>query len=283
MPTHPSRHLVARVAFARRQGLAARRRRVPNTRAPKLIESDYAARLVAIVDRVRSEARHVIDDLPTLLRVDSEIRLDDDQGRRARRRMERVRAEADGSTNDTQLEGLAHGFGRRVSEHQRADLARQGRAALGIDVVTLDPKVGDVINGFAHENVTLIKSLQGRVLDDIEKIVVRAVASGTRAEDVQAEIVNRFGVAERHARLIARDQIGRLHSQIARARHEELGIEAYDWQHIGNKNPRPHHVARHGKRFRYAEPPSDGHPGIAICCHCLAKPAFDDILSALAA
>lgn len=256
---------------------------MPNARPPTLIESDYAARLVAIVDRVRTAARHVIDDLPTLLRVDSEVRLDDDPGRRARRRMERARAEADGSTNDTQLEGVAHGFGRRVSEHQRSDLVRQGRAALGIDVVTLDPLVGRVINGFAHENVTLIKSLQGRVLDDIEKIVVRAVTSGTRAEDVQAEIVDRFGIAERHARLIARDQIGKLHSQIARARHEELGIGSYDWQHIGNKNPRPHHVARHGHRFRYDDPPSDGHPGIAICCHCLAKPVFDDILAALAA
>lgn len=270
------------MAFARQHGLASKRRAVPNARPPTLIESDYAARLVAIVDRVRVASRHIVADLPTLLRVDGGIRLDDDPGRRARRTMERVRSEADGSTNDTQIEGIAHEFGRRVSEHQRGEFVRQGRAALGIDIVTLDPKVGAVINGFAHENVTLIKSLQGRTLDEIETIVVRAVTSGTRAADVQEEIVGRFGIAERHARLIARDQIGKLHSQIARARHEELGIGSYDWQHIGNKNPRPHHVARHGHRFRYDEPPYDGNPGIAICCHCLAKPVFDGILAALA-
>lgn len=270
--TFAAAQIVALVTAARRTGVAAARRRVPNARPPRLIESDYAAALVGLVGQLREATRHIVDALPDLLR------LDDSRAGRARKTVERVRAELDESLNTTALEGIAERAGRRVAGHTKEDLVRQGRAALGVDVVTLDPKVPTVISGFVHENVSLIKSLHGRTLDHLETIVTRAVADGTRAEVVQAEIEARFGVAERHARLIARDQIGKLTSQITEARHRELGIQSYEWQHIGNKNPRLHHVARHGKRFRYDDPPADGHPGRAICCHCLQKPVFDDLV-----
>jgi len=141
--------------------------------------------------------------------------------------------------------------------------------------------VPGLIEGFVHENVSLIKRLQGSALDQLETILTRAAASGTRAEAIQQEIEDRFGVTERHARLLARDQIGKLNSRVTEARHTELGITSYQWIHVVNRNPRVEHVARHGKPFRYDTPPADGHPGWAICCHCLQQPIFDDIYAEL--
>lgn len=271
--------LVARLVAARRIGTLRRRRVVPITRPPTLIESDYAHRLVGVVDRLRHAARWITDD--RAIRTDA-LRLDEHPGARARRNAERMRAEAQATLNDTHLEGIAADFGRRVSEHQRGELARQTEAALGTDVVTVDATIPDLIEGFVHENVSLIKRLQGGTLDQLETILTRSAASGTRAEAIQQEIEDRFGVAERHARLIAHDQVQKLTSRVTQARHEELGIQSYIWlETFAAKKPRPEHVARHGKPFRYDTPPADGHPGIAIMCHCLQQPNFDDIYAEL--
>lgn len=282
MSAHIAHQAIARIAQARRHGLAARKRSVPVTRPPTLIEADYAHRLVGIVDRMQVAARHAIDVLPEILRADSTaIRLDDDPGRRGRRAVERVRAEVEQSTNDTLLEGLAHGMAKRISAHQLGEIQRQSKAALGVDVVFHDPKVQPLISGFVHENVSLIKKLQGSTLDELEAILTRAVSDGARAEAIAAQIEARFGISERHARLIALDQVGKLNGQISEARNTELGIQSYNWISLLVGNRRPEHVARHGKPFRYDRPPADGHPGRAICCRCLQQPVFDDIYAEL--
>lgn len=264
----------ARIEQARRFGTLGRRRAIPRTRPPTLVESDYAARLVAIVDRLRHLSRFAADGLS--------LRRDEHPGARARRNVARARDAADAELNPTLLEGVAEGFGKRVAAHQRGELSRQAEAALGADVVVTDAGVPDLIAGFVHENVSLITTLQGTTLSELEKILTRAAADGTRAEAIQQQIEDRFGVAERHARLIAHDQVQKLTSRVTEARHTELGITSYVWLHTGAaKKPRPEHVARHGKTFRYDEPPWDGHPGRAIMCHCLQQPSFDDVYAEL--
>jgi SPP1 gp7 family putative phage head morphogenesis protein len=195
--------------------------------------------------------------------------------------MRQVRAEVDHAIDPTALEHVAGDFGRRVSAHQLGEIQRQSKAALGVDVVFHDPKVQPLISGFIHENVSLIRKLQGSTLDELEVILARAVSDGTRAEAIAEQIGARFGVSERHARLISLDQVGKLNSKITEARHTELGIKSYDWVSLLVGKRRPEHVARHGKPFRYDRPPADGHPGMAICCRCLQQPVFDDIYAEL--
>ncbi len=268
------RQTAARVAHVRRFGTLGRRRRVPLTRPPTLIESDYAGRLVAILDRIRQATRHVADGL--------QLRHDDHPGAKARRNVAKAREQMDAELNPTALEGIAESFGKRVAQHQRGELARQAEAALGTDVVVTDAGVPDMIAGFVHENVSRVRRLQGAALDDLETILTSAAATGARAEAIQQEIEARLGMAERHARLLAHDQIQSLNSRVTEARHRELGIQSYIWlETFAAKKPRPEHVARHGKTFRYDEPPADGHPGRAICCHCLQQPNFDDIYAEL--
>lgn len=268
------RQTAARIAHVQRFGTLGRRRRVPLTRPPMLIESDYAGRLVAILDRIRHTTRHVTAGL--------NLRYDDHPGAKARRNVARAREQIDAEMNPTALEGLAESFGKRVAQHQRGELARQAEAALGTDVVLTDAGVGDLIAGFVHENVARVRRLQGAALDELETILTSAVATGARAEAIQEQIEARFGMADRHARLLAHDQIQSLTSRVTEARHRELGITSYVWLHTGaGLRPRPHHVARHGKTFRYDEPPADGHPGIAVMCHCLQQPSFEDVYAEL--
>lgn len=273
--TFAAQQLASHASRARSLGLASRRRRVPRARPPTLIESDYAGRLVAMLARARATYERL---LPAIV-ADLPRRLDEGTTTRARSALEQARAEAEGATNATQLEGLTRDFGRRVSGHHRGELQRQTRAALGVEPLLLDPRIPGTIEGFVHENASLIRSLGNRTLDDLENIIVRAYASGTRAEAVAEEIAKRFDVAERHARLIARDQIGKLHSRVTEARHAEIGLASFEWHSLKRPTARPAHVARHGKRFRYDNPPADGLPGEAILCSCLQHPVFDDIIA----
>lgn len=272
------RQTAARVAFARRFGPSAPRRPIPLTRPPTLVESDYAGRLVGVLDQLREVVRHELSTWSWMHRADDDAH----HGAEARRRMKRARAIVDNDVAEQRLEVVAREFGGRVATHQRGELARQAEAALGTDVVVTDAGVPDMIAGFVHENVSRVRRLQGSALDELETILTSAAAAGARAETVQQQIEAQFGMAERHARLLAHDQIQSLTSRVTEARHRELGIQSYVWLHTGAAlKPRPHHVARHGKTFRYDEPPWDGHPGRAVMCHCLQQPAFEDIYAEL--
>jgi SPP1 gp7 family putative phage head morphogenesis protein len=91
------------------------------------------------------------------------------------------------------------------------------------------------------------------------------------------------------ARTIARDQTSKVNTALMRARCEEIGSEEYIWRTAGDSrvtgNPNGlypdgnkthgNHYARNGNKFRWAEPPSDGHPGYAINCRCVAEPIVD--------
>lgn len=278
-PSLALRQTAQRVALVRRFGPAHQHRPVPRPRPPTLIESDYAHRLVGVVDQLREVVRHELSTWPWMHRADDHR---SHAGAEGRRRVKRAREVVDNDIAEQRLEGLAADFGQRVADHQRAELARQAEAALGTDVVVTDAGVSDLIAGFVHENVSLIKTLQGEALGKLETILTRAAASGIRAETIQQEIEERFGMAERHARLVAMDQVQKLTAKVTEARHRELGIRSYTWIHLPvAKHPRVEHVARHGSVFRYDKPPADGHPGWAIMCHCLQQPVFDDIYAEL--
>lgn len=217
------------LSHLRRLGLAAPRRRVPRSRPPTLIEADYAHRLVGIVHQLRA----------VVTRSTQHLRWDDTRSRAARTAMERARQEVEhGAT--ASVDHLAYDYGRRVSTHQRLEFQRQAKAALGIDVTPLDPQIASLVDGFVHENVTLVRKLQGGALDDLESLIVRAASDGMTGDALAAEIERRFGIAERHARLIARDQISKLEAKLTRARSEEIGITSYRWiSLLFGKNRRP--------------------------------------------
>lgn len=262
-----------RISHARRLGLASAPRRVPRSRPPSLIEADYAHRLVGLVHQLRD----------TVTRSTSHLRFDDTRSAQARSAIARARQELEHGASSVHLEPLAYDFGRRVNVHQRNEFQRQAKAAVGVDIAPLDPHIASLVDGFVHENVALIRKLQGNALHDMETLLTRAVADGMTGHVLAEQIAARFGIAERHARLIARTQVSKLEARLTQARCTEIGIGSYDWiSLLVGSNRRRHHIERHGRRFRYDAPPSDGHAGHAIACQCRQHPAWDELRAAVA-
>lgn len=249
------------------------RGRVPRGRLPPLLEAEYARRLVAWVDELRGELRA----LPRLLSEPRhDTRLDSTHGRRVHSLTEPVRRKIDRDLS--RLEGDVERTGRGVAAAQKEALNRQTTVALGVEIPTEDRGVPDKVGQFVSKNTTRIRSLGDKLVGEVEIIVIDAWDRGLSEAEVAAEIENRIGVAESYARFLARDQMGALYSQVARARHEEIGVRIFKWWTENDGNVRPSHAVKHGRIFPYRGSRAPSFlPGQEYGCRCWEEPVFDEI------
>lgn len=179
------------------------------------------------------------------------------------------------------LEKLGRGIAARTSDFQKAQLFRQMREAL-----TTDPLKSSALRArvaaFTAENVALIKSVPQRYLEQVEQIVVGGIRDGQRAVTIASDLVDRFDVAESHAKLIARDQVGKFFGELARVRQEDLGVTRFIWRTAGDNRVREEHEALDGEMFSWDEgaPGEDAFPGDGVQCRCFADPVIDESVDA---
>lgn len=273
-------------------GLRRPRRRLPRQIPPKLIEAEYRKRLLRYVDVVLVVVQPLFDELPSILAEVGAERRDADPRDRLRARQQEAKRRMQEMLNQPEIDALAREFARRTETHQRIQLQRQTRAALGADVFTSDRRIPGLVNGFVVENAQLITSIPEKLMLDIADMTARAVAQGVPWPKLAGEISARFGMARDRARLIARDQVGKLYGQINAERQKELGVKRFIWRTVRDervrgdpdgKYPRaePSHFHREGKTYSYDDPPDGELPGEPINCRCYAEPVFDDVMDEL--
>jgi SPP1 gp7 family putative phage head morphogenesis protein len=273
--------------------------RLPRQIPPTRIEQDYAKQLVTIVRRAHRAWQPVIDALPGLIESAAKSadgnRTDAGESRDLKGMIRRAVAEARASIPLKELHGLASKTAEKTSVYQKVQISRQVKAALGADPVFRDPGMAAKVQQFVHENVALVKRIPERLHGDLETMVSRAVAQGNLNKSLGEDIEERFGVSERHARLIARDQVTTFYARVNHARQKELGVKRFIWRTVqdervrgtpGGKYPNaePSHYDLEGEEFSYDDPPQPPGadepilPGQQICCRCWSSPVFDDII-----
>ena len=265
------------------------RRAMPAQRHPVAIEASYASALVKLVDRQRAVMAPLLEELPSILRdARSErgdsIRWDAGAGQRARLAVQRARERLRAALPTSAIEALAERFATQTQTNQRLQLGHQLHAALGMDVLAHSPEVpnfGAMVDHFISENVSLISTIPADMLSHVDRIVQRGITSGTPVDQLRGEIADRFGISARHARVIARDQVGKLYGQVNRVRQRALGIDSFEWETANDERVREEHQLLNGKVFRWDAPPAEGIPGEPIQCRCTAQPQLDKLLAAL--
>lgn len=248
--------------------------------ALKPLESEMRG-LVDSAKRARGDGLWIRDDATGLWRVDA------GEGKKAQGLIDRARAAMRGAVSPNKVEGVAREFAQKTQTYQRKQLGKQVRAALGVDKPFRDRHLSDLMDQFVAHNVSLIRSVPEDVHDDVERLVLHAVSGGRLSGDLADEIDDRFDVGESHARLIARDQIGKLYGQVNHARQRELGVERFVWRTMGDDRVRDEHAdfedESQDEPYSYDDPPvdEDGEPvlpGEPIQCRCYAEPVFEDVL-----
>lgn len=262
------------------------RRRMPKQRQPNAERLAYSVALLAILAR----ARHFIDQqfmpmLPDLVRkagiVHDAIRSYPDEVSDA---LDSIAEKFFAEFTNERLRRTALAMAQRTNLFQKKEFNRQLAAVagreIGIDIFA-EPRIQERLEAFAAANVQLVKRVPQQFFDDVGTRVVQGLRRGERAEDLQQEIQDRYGVAESRARLIARDQIGRLTGELNMARQQDLGIEKFTWRTVGDERVRDEHEELDGKVFPWDDPPSEGIPGEPINCRCTAEPDVESLIDAL--
>ena len=178
------------------------------------------------------------------------------------------------------LESLAH-LTRKLTVREWKKAVSK---TLGIDLLE-DYYMGEfyreMIDKWVDENVSLIKTIPSDTLGDMRGIVKDSFLSGKSMTKIMKDIQRRYSVGKSRARLIARDQVGKLNASVTEAQQRDAGIEEYYWCDCGDGRVRKSHKRLNGKKFRWDDPPvvdeKTGrrcHPGQDYQCRCRAKPVF---------
>lgn len=255
-------------------------KRIPPTRFPDAAAVQYYRRLRALIKEMHKVTMMLFDKRmkDAIKQYKSELKADsyseDDALDVVRQALELMRSLTLGVFPSDVIQRLAESFIGDVDRLSKANIEGQMRVK-GIDPITelwLDSFKRSVI----AENVTLIKDIQSEYAKSVEVIINHGTRTGKSLKDIQQDIQYRLDVTERRARLIARDQTGKVFGQITERRHRDMGVRKFKWSTSKDERVRESHKKLDGKIFDYDNPPAVGLPGDDFQCRCLAIPVFED-------
>lgn len=157
-----------------------------------------------------------------------------------------------------------------------ADIIASSEAQM---VMTAQAKLKQMEEIWVRENLDLIGSLEAESLRKLRDELTRLIADGVPEEEIEERLIaflnKQAEVETNRAVLIGSDQVGKLNGRLMEYWQRSAGITHYRWQTMMDDRVRPLHRDRQGLIFRWDNPPSDGHPGMAIRCRCVADPVID--------
>lgn len=260
---------------------AKKRKRLPPQLTPMMIERSYTRELHLIIMEVREALKPLLNEIPILLRdIPSIYRYDAGEGKKIKDLADKARKTLAKTVTPDRLKTLARKFGERTSVFQKAQLAKQTKAAIGVEIIGKDKKLAKLMERFVSTNVSLITNIPERIVGELEATINRAVQLGTSTKELGKQIASKFEIEDKKAAGIARDQVGTFYGQLNATRQQDLGIEKFIWRTVGDERVRPEHRSRDGQEYSYKDPPSGELPGTPINCRCWAEPVIDDILNA---
>lgn len=149
----------------------------------------------------------------------------------------------------------------------------------------LSPKRRKQIADEWRNNLDLwIKDFAAEEIPKLRDAVQKHAFTGGRFEDLIKTLQQSYGVTQRKAHFLARQETNLLLSKFKEARYTEAGITEYQWNCVaGSKGHevRPSHLALKGKVFRFDDPPVTtmpgeperrNNPGEDYNCRCFARP-----------
>lgn len=153
------------------------------------------------------------------------------------------------------------------------------------------PELRASFEGLVSESQALITTIPSDYLGKVGEALLKSYRQERLPDDrsIVVEVAELGKITHERAKVLARDQTSKYNSSLNQIRQSELGISEYIWRTSGDQRVvgdpgglypdgnRMHgnHYVRNGKKFKWAEPPFDGHPGWPIQCRCVAEPILN--------
>lgn len=188
------------------------------------------------------------------------------------------------NTVKAKVSGIAEALAQTVVSKQGQQSDNQLSAMIqqrtGIDFSGLmsDSVLKEAVDEAVAANIALINSIPQQYLDRVEQAVMASLQAGTLNDTLADELKKIRGVTDSRAKLIARDQLGKINSRLSQIRQQSLGITHYYWSTSHDERVRDRHRRWDGDLIAWDKPPIDGHPGQAVQCRCTAIPDLDFLM-----
>lgn len=117
--------------------------------------------------------------------------------------------------------------------------------------------------------------------EELRKNIVERSLAGQRYEGVVSEIQRSYGVSQRKAKFLARQETSLMMTKFKQTRYQDAGVNEYIWGCVAGSTEhpvRPMHKVLQGKTFSWDDPPivndkgERKNPGQDYNCRCFAKP-----------
>lgn len=172
----------------------------------------------------------------------------------------------------------------RVSDHFEKALWRVDkgiRKTIAITPELTDHQAKRIASEYTENMQLYIQDFAEKEIVELRKRIQKRAFEGDRVEDIAKEIYKSYGVTERKARFLARQETSLLMTKFKQTRYEAAGVNLYKWACVAGSDAhpvRPMHKALEGKVFDWTSPPvvnDNGdrkNPGQDFGCRCFAIP-----------
>ena len=186
-----------------------------------------------------------------------------------------------------QSERVSAGASRIAGEFVQSSLKKSERdlkKSAGIDVFSGNSVLQDYLKASAQQNTQLIKSIPAKYLEEVQTLVMANMRAGMRPSYIEKALQEQFGVTQRRAKMIARDQTSKIQGELAEKQQKGAGFEYFQWIDSDDQRVRHRHheiankVTAYGKGiYRWDDLPLSDKgvpikPGSDYQCRCIARP-----------
>lgn len=135
-----------------------------------------------------------------------------------------------------------------VFEFNKKQFEKQTEKALGYKYASDDSWWQTAREAWEAENYNLITSLSEEYIKKVNDFAYTAVRTGLTWNDLKKQIREMTDtLTGPRARLIARDQVGKLNGQLTKARQTDLGVETYYWETSKDERVRGNPIGKYPK------------------------------------
>lgn len=159
------------------------------------------------------------------------------------------------------------------------------KVGLEVEPLLHDRGLSDWAKNAVDENVSLIRSIPKEKLETFKNGLVALVTADAPSDQIRKMIQKNFDTTRAKARMIARDQVGKLNADINQYRQQQLGGKRYVWRGVDDERERHDHYLLNDTIQYWSKPPivdtrtgRRAHPGKDYECRCRAEMVLDDIL-----
>jgi len=237
------------------QALLKKRARSAKPIQPKdTAERYYRGQLRALV---REMAKAVDAELTPILKA--EYTADSPLVDRIIAALNRMAARFTGTVYANQAHRLAQSTLSMAEADSTAAFVSSVNRAVGVDMGRLISSEGlqSYLDMAVAENVALIKSLGSEYFSKIEQAVLSGMRAGESTTVIARRIQEETGSTYKRAKLIARDQMAKVNSDVVRRRQQQAGIARFRWST--------------SKDERVSGNPAGKYPNAKVKCYQIAR------------